>query len=123
MRHVQRLIAAALALGILTECAPRTNFSWGNYEDTLYVYYKNPSAREAYRKALTDAIDRGRKQNNVAPGLLAELGYLYFEDGKIADAKTLFDEEMQRFPESRPFLIRIMERSTMPQTVTMGGMS
>jgi len=69
------------------------------------------------------AIDRGKKQNNVAPGMLAELGYLYLEDGDMAQARALFQEEIQRFPESQPFLIRILERSAVPQPSMAGGTS
>jgi len=96
----------------LTQCAPATRFSWGDYESSLYLYYKSPSEREVYKKALTEAIERGRQRNDIAPGLLAELGYLYLEDGDMVRATTLFREEMQRFPESRPFLTRIIDRST-----------
>jgi hypothetical protein len=60
---------------------------------------------------LIEAIDRGRAKNNIAPGLLAELGYLYLEDGDQARARALFEEEMARFPEARPFLVRIIDNS------------
>ncbi len=123
MRHLRTLAVVALALTFLSECAPATRFSWGNYEDALYAYYKSPSEREAYKKALVAAIDRGKKQNNVAPGMLAELGYLYLEDGDMAQARALFQEEIQRFPESQPFLIRILERSAVPQPSMAGGTS
>lgn len=105
-----RTLAIATVLG-LCACAPATRFNWGNYEDALYRYYKSPLERDAYRTALTDAIDRGRAQNNIAPGLLAELGYLYLEDGDQVRARALFEEEMTRFPEARPFLVRIMDNS------------
>lgn len=110
--HRFRAIAVGMfAIVGLTQCAPTTRFSWGDYESSLYVYYKSPSERKVYETALTKAIDRGRTQNNVAPGMLAELGYLYLEDGDTARATALFQEEMQRFPESRPFLTRILDRS------------
>ena len=123
MQRLKTLTVSIVALSFLTQCAPATRFSWGNYEDALYVYYKSPSGRDAYKKALVDAIDRGKKQNNVAPGMLAELGYLYLEDGNTAQATQLFQEEIQRFPESRPFLDRIIERSTAPRPNVAGGVS
>jgi hypothetical protein len=120
MRSILRSgLALAIAAGALCACAPATRFNWGVYEDALYGYYKNPSQREEYRNALLAAVERGRNQNNVAPGLLAELGYLYLEDGDQARAQQLFEEEMTRFPESREFLTRIMSNaragSTAPQ--------
>ncbi len=112
MRRLRAISLSIVAIIGLTQCAPATRFSWGDYENSLYVYYKSPSERKVYEKALTDAIERGRQQNTMAPGLLAELGYLYLEDGDTVRATALFREEMQRFPESRPFLTRIIDRST-----------
>ena len=105
----------------LTNCAPATRFDWGNYEDALYLYYKSPDQREVYKMALTDAIDRGRRANKIAPGVLAELGYLYQQDGDAGRARELFEEEMMRFPESRPFLIRIIENSMPSPVVPIAG--
>ena len=121
MHRLNAVLVAGLAAVVLTECAPPTRFTWGDYENSLYVYYKSPSEREAYRKSLLAAVERGRQRNDIAPGLLAELGYLYMEDGDSTHAAILFREEMQRFPESQPFLTRILERSN-PMTVA-GGMS
>jgi hypothetical protein len=105
------LLVAVATCAALGACAPQTRFEWGNYEDSLYAYYKDPAARESYRKALIAAIDKGKRANQVAPGLLAELGYLDLEDGDTNDALPLFREEMLRFPESRPFLTGIVERA------------
>ena len=112
MRRLQTIALCIIAIIGLTQCAPATRFSWGDYESSLYVYYKSPNEREVYKKALTDAVDRGRQRNDIAPGLLAELGYLYLEDGDMVRATALFREEMQRFPESRLFLTRIIDRAT-----------
>ena len=112
MRLIPTIVFSAISILGLTQCAPATRFSWGDYENSLYVYYKSPNEREVYKKALTDAVERGRQRNDIAPGLLAELGYLYLEDGDSVRATALFREEMQRFPESRPFLTRIIDRST-----------
>ena len=111
---MRRTLTGTLVLATLLAmcaCAPATRFNWGNYEDALYRYYKSPAERDAYRTALIDAIDRGRAQNSIAPGLLAELGYLYLEDGDQARARVLFEEEITRFPEARLFLARIIDNS------------
>ncbi len=121
MHRLNAVFIAAMASAVLTECAPATRFTWGDYENSLYVYYKSPSEREAYRKSLLTAVERGRQKNDIAPGLLAELGYLYMEDGDTARATALFREEMQRFPESQSFLTRVLERSAPMQA--SGGMS
>ncbi len=106
--------AAALALlagTLLSACAPTSRFEWGSYESALYVYAKAPDKRPGYRAALEQAVERGRRTDRVAPGLLAELGYLHLEEGDTATAISLFEEEIQRFPESRPFLTGVIERA------------
>jgi hypothetical protein len=111
MKLRRALIAITLTTMALGACAPQTRFVWGDYEDALYVYYKDPSQKALYRKALVAAIAEGRKENKVAPGLLAELGYIDLEDGNTAEAITCFNEEMTLFPESRPFLQGVVQRA------------
>jgi hypothetical protein len=105
------LLLSALAALTSTACATQQGrFEWGSYEPSLYRYTVHPDAREGYRTALVNAIEAGRRTNRVAPGLLAELGFLMLEDGRSVEANACFDEEMQRFPESRTFLHGVIER-------------
>jgi hypothetical protein len=110
-----KCVRTALALAasglITTGCATASRFEWGGYEGALYTYAKKPDTRPEYRKALEQAIAQGRKANRLAPGLLAELGYLHLEDGDTAEALKLFEEEMRAFPESRPFLQGVIDRT------------
>lgn len=110
-----RIVSTAIALAgamALTACASHDErFEWGHYEGALYVYAKKPEKRADYKQALVEAIAKGRKENRVAPGLLAELGYVYLEDGDMASAIPLFEEEMKRFPESRTFLSGVVSRA------------
>ena len=92
-------------------CAPQTRFVWGNYESSLYKYYKNPEQREAYRTSLVHAVEKGSEVDKVAPGLLAELGFLALEDGNTGQAVGYFELEMKTFPESRPFLQSVIKRA------------
>ncbi|MEH0196875.1 DUF4810 domain-containing protein [Caulobacter sp. CCNWLY153] len=106
--------SAVLSLGA---CATPARFEWGGYEGALYTYVKKPDRRPGYRQTLETAIAKGRQTDRVAPGLLAELGYLYLEDGDTARAVPLFEEEMRRFPEARPFMTNVIERAkAMTQT-------
>ena len=106
-------LAATLAGAcLLSACATNTaRFEWGGYEGALYAYAKAPDKRPGYETALENAIERGRKTNKVAPGLCAELGFAYLEDGDSRRAVVLFEEEMQRFPESRSFLTEVVARA------------
>jgi hypothetical protein len=112
MKHLRSTLGIVAAALLLTACATSASrFEWGNYEGALYAYAKKPDMRPQYRQALETAIDQGRKTNRLAPGLLAELGYIHLEDGDTAEAVHLFDEEMLVFPESRPFLRGIVARA------------
>jgi hypothetical protein len=104
------LAASIASISFLSACAPASRFEWGNYEMALYAYAKNPAARDTYRQALVTAIEQGRSTDRIAPGLLAELGYLYLEDGDRSQAVRYFEEEMRLFPESAPFLTRVIAR-------------
>jgi hypothetical protein len=105
--------AAALIVGLcLAGCATPSRFEWGNYEGSLYAYAKRPDLRPQYRQSLEKAIADGRRTNRLAPGLLAELGYLDLEDGNTAEAVKLFQEEIQAFPESRTFLEGVISRAS-----------
>ncbi|MFC3076985.1 DUF4810 domain-containing protein [Phenylobacterium terrae] len=108
-RAAAGLAAVALMLGA---CATTTSrFEWGGYEAALYGYAKKPELRPQYREALEKAIDRGRRTNRIAPGLLAELGFICLEDGDATTALALFEEEMRLFPESRSFLQGVAARA------------
>jgi hypothetical protein len=100
-------VAAALQAGCVQNQA---RFVWGNYENSLYTYYKSPDERAQYETSLVKAIDLGKKSGKVAPGLCAELGYMQLEDGNMLEAQKDFAEEMMLFPESRPFLTGVVQR-------------
>jgi hypothetical protein len=100
------IMVAATAAG----CAQQSRFVWGNYENSLYTYYKSPDQRAQYEASLVKAIALGKKNGKVAPGLCAELGYLQLENGNLLEAQKDFAEEMTLFPESRPFLTNVVQR-------------
>lgn len=123
MTGIRTVAVGCLAILALSACAPTTRFEWGAYEGSLYAYTKHPTQKEAYRTALVRAIDKGKQTNRVAPGLNAELGYLYLEDGDTQKAIALFEEEMRLFPESRKFLTGVVTRAksgTNEQTTNPG---
>jgi len=98
---------AAILLVLCTmviSCAPQTRFVWGNYENSLYKYYKSPENREQYLRSLEKAVAKGQNEGKVAPGLMAELGFLALESGDTKGAVNYFENEMAIFPESRPFM-------------------
>ncbi|MAN73640.1 MAG: DUF4810 domain-containing protein [Cytophagaceae bacterium] len=85
-------------------------FEYGSYESSLYTYYKKPDMREKFRTSLEKAIEKGEQTDRLAPGLYAELGYLYLQDGDVKTATAMFEREAAAFPESRYFMTSINER-------------
>lgn len=111
MKRMRIGLAGGLMLLALAACAPTTRFEWGAYEGSLYAYAKQPTQKEVFRTALVRAIEKGKETNRVAPGMNAELGYLFLEDGDTQRAVALFEEEMRLFPESRKFLTSVVVRA------------
>lgn len=105
-----KVLAALAAALIVAACATPSRFEWGTYEGSLYAYAKKPENREKYRTSLQTAIENGEKSGRLAPGLHAELGYLFLEDGNEAEAASHFQKEMEAFPESRVFLTSVLTR-------------
>lgn len=122
MKKAPKRVALILAVGIISASCSTTSerFHWGTYEQALYIYAKKPDQGLVYEKALVSAIDVGRKTNRVAPGLLAELGYMYLERGDASLAIPLFEEEMSLFPESRAFLNNVVARAKSGTTQKSG---
>jgi hypothetical protein len=111
MKSRALLLVLALTLSTSLSACVTSRFEWGGYENALYQYAKQPGTRPAYQKSLELAVETGRKTGRVAPGLLAELGYLYLEEGNVERALPLFEEEMRRFPESKAFLSDVVTRA------------
>ena len=118
-RKVLTLAAIGAAMAV-TACAPTTRFEWGAYEQALYAYTQNPESRSVYKTSLEQAIDRGQKRNAVAPGMHAELGYLYLEEGDSAAALQHFQQERALFPESARFMDRVISQIE-PSKAVAGG--
>lgn len=101
------LLAGVLAV---TACATPPRFEYGAYEPTLYAYYKKPEMADRFEQALEKAIEKGEASDRLAPGLLAELGYLQLLQGDQAAAIALFEKEAEAFPESGFFMNAVVSR-------------
>ena len=105
-----RTAIAGLCLASLCACATPPRFEYGSYEGSLYAYYKKPETRERFRESLEKAIEKGEKEDRLAPGLYAELGYLHLQEGDEATAMAMFEREAAAFPESKHFMTTISSR-------------
>ena len=99
--RVRRLLLAAFLLSLLSACVAPAKYNWGNYDGTLYGYYKDPTRLDAHVVEM-ESIIRSSEQTNkkVAPGIHAEYGYFLMQNGKSAAAVTQFEKEKTNWPES-----------------------
>lgn len=105
------LIAAILATG----CATRnTLYQWGNYENQIYAMYADSgktSPQDQIAKLESDREQARAANKALPPGFQAHLGYLYFQTGKLDQAVAAFETEKLLFPESRPYMDRLIAQA------------
>jgi hypothetical protein len=107
--------ASLAALVLLAGCASPTLYSWGHYETVIYATYAKPGAVPPERQIelLEQDYQKARSENKpVPPGFHAQLGYLYYQIGKLDEARRAFETEKASFPESAVFMDRLLARLT-----------
>ena len=105
---MRAVICIALLAITLAACQPKKGqYDWGGYSSALNNYYRDPAQQGAYREALQQVIASGQNAR-VPPGIYAELGYLELAAGNNAEAKRLFEREQSAWPESAPFMKRMI---------------
>jgi hypothetical protein len=96
------IVAIAISL---TACAIPPKYSWGNYDRSLYNYYKDSTKLAEHLTELESLIaDAEKTGNKVAPGIHAEYGYLLQEQGRKTEAISQFEKEKSKWPESAQFM-------------------
>ncbi|GJL77494.1 MAG: hypothetical protein NPINA01_04830 [Nitrospinaceae bacterium] len=76
-------------------------------------YYKNPAERNQYVEALEEIILESEKDGNIPPGLYAEYGYVFYEEGNYDKAVIYFQKEHAVWPESRVFMNKMIRNANM----------
>lgn len=103
--------------GILALAGCQTHrplYYWGNYEAMGYLSYSKPekATLENQRQELEEDIEKAKGRNlAVHPGLHAQLGYVYYQLGRIDDAVGEFEKEKTLFPESAIFMDRMIQKA------------
>jgi hypothetical protein len=104
-------VISLVLLGVLAAGCTHTIYSWGHYEDLIYVSYAKPGKvpPEAQIESLQADYEKARASNKpVPPGFHAHLGNLYFQTGKADKARQEFEAEKAQFPESTVFMDRLI---------------
>ncbi len=105
--------AAVAACVVMTGCVTPAKYSWGNYENSLYRYYKDPASAGELAIELEKTISAAeRTKQPLGPGIYAEYGYLLLQHGKSKEAIPYFQKEKTAWKESTYLMdsmIRIAE--------------
>jgi len=105
-----RILIAVFGFCIFVGCQPKEIFYWDDYSETLYALKKSPdektlkSHKEMLVKIITGA---GGKKMRIPPGVHAEYGYLLLKAGREAEGMDYLDRELNIYPESRVFILRL----------------
>jgi hypothetical protein len=110
-------IAGALLGVMLSGCVTNNyTYDWGDYDPSLYAYYKNPAKVGQFSDSLAAIVKAGDAGNvKVPPGIYAEYGYLKLQHGKNSDAIGLFQQGEKHWPESKVFMERMIKVASVPE--------
>lgn len=109
---MKKLIALGFGLFLISCSAPKTLYSWEKYDSNSYSYLKKSDEKstekliETYQKMI-------KKQNGtrhmVPPGLYADYGFVLIQNNRIEEGKTMLQQEIDLYPESKIFIDRIFK--------------
>ena len=103
---------------------PKPLYSYGNYSESYYAAKKEltPESALALEKSIEYAIEHSNESRSgrVAPGMYANLGYIYLKSGNQAKAIESFEKEKLIYPESAHFMNRMIKKIEVSQGVTNG---
>ena len=108
---MSRLVCSLALLPLLAGCAAPTLYTWGHYQDVIYTTYDKPGKVPPERQVelLEQDYQKARATNKrMCPGFHAQLGYLYYDLGKLDQARQEFATEKADFPESAVFMDRLL---------------
>lgn len=112
MRTYSFLTALALPI-LLIGCVAPTKYTWGNYDRSLYSYYKDNTKSAEHMTELESIIQSADKtQGKVAPGIYAEYGYFLMQQGKSNEAVIQFEKEKAKWPESTQLMNNMIKIAT-----------
>jgi hypothetical protein len=117
VKFPSRLLWLVLIPALLAGCSAPTLYTWGHYEDLIYVSYSAPGkvSPEMQVAKLEEDYQKARSTNKrMPPGWHAHLGVLYFELGKLDQAQQEFQTEKADFPESAVFMDRFLAKLKKP---------
>ena len=111
MNLFHRLFWLVASIFLLAGCTSPSLYTWGQYEKLIYTSYSEPGkvSPEMQVEKLEQDYQKARSKNKrMPPGWHAHLGNLYFQLGKLDQARQEFETEKAEFPESAVFMDRLL---------------
>ena len=113
--NIEMVVPLLVGLLLMTGCtANKPLYHWGSYEQLILSSYTKPGEADAVTQIdkLTSDIQQAESSGQkVAPGVFAQLGLMYAEQGKQLESINAFQQEKVLFPESARFIDGLMERA------------
>ena len=101
---------------LLSGCSsqPKPLYNYGDYSESYYHAKKelSPDSALELQKAIEYSIENAANSRSarVAPGMYANLGYIYLKGGKTDKAIESFEKEKNIYPESAHFMNRMIKK-------------
>lgn len=105
-------VVALFVVMILSSCGPTQLYNWKDYENASYNYVKK-SDEASLNKLLAsyeNIINATHMRGVPPPGVYADYGYLLIKKGEIKKGLECLKLEISIYPESKPFIERIIKR-------------
>ncbi len=118
MRTVTKtaLLSIATVGFLMSGCSsqPKPLYNYGEYSESYYHAKKelSPDSALELQKAIEYSIENATDSRSarVAPGMYANLGYIYLKGGKTDKAIESFIKEKTIYPESAHFMDRMIKK-------------
>ena len=111
-----KLLLSIASTFILVGCGakPQALYNYGDYSESYYANKKNMSEESTLKlqNSIEQAIEKAgeSRSGRVAPGMYANLGYMYLKSGSPKKAVTNFKKEKSIYPESTRFMDRMIQK-------------
>lgn len=108
-----------LIVVVLSGCAAQNKYNWNGYDKGLYDVYKDPNQIKALQIKLQETVDMLEQQKQmIPPGMYAELGTLYLQEGLTDKARIYYAKERDTWAESKTLMdLLIKNLDSRPKTI------
>ena len=111
-RKIGLLMSTFFVLVLFSSCVTQSSlYSWGNYSNDVYSYYKEqtPASLERLTETYENLLDHQSGTRGVTPpGAYVEYGYLLCLQGQKEKGLDMINREKELYPESAIFVDRIL---------------